>query len=321
MEGWEVVRSYLKTWPSGSQTAVRLKEKNLYWRCEGLGARRIQILLRRTTIIMKSVCLFILASLAICNFTVSEAQSISAEDETDRTTTIDDMILRRAESLLLRSLLKKMQDEDDTNDGVFSQQDWIAKRQHPGKRYREDLEKRQHPCKREEDEDEQFLDVQKRQHPGKREDEIHSIMGLQKRQHPGKRFLAGHISDNPIILLSELSKRQHPGKRYLVLHSKRQHPGKRYQDDEDSDGDWETTEEEDLPELEKRQHPGKRLWDNSNPEMGNPCDALEPGNCSKTNMLLDFLDNINKGHEEEKRQHPGKRFALKESEEDAMESE
>ncbi|KAF6719189.1 Pro-thyrotropin-releasing hormone-A, partial [Oryzias melastigma] len=236
---------------------------------------------------MKSVCLFILASLAICNFTVSEAQSISAEDETDRTTTIDDMILRRAESLLLRSLLKKMQDEDDTNDGVFSQQDWIA-----------------NDTSREEDEDEQYLDVQKRQHPGKREDEIHSIMGLQKRQHPGKRFLAGHISDNPIILLSELSKRQHPGKRYLVLHSKRQHPGKRYQDDEDSDGDWETTEEEDLPELEKRQHPGKRFWDNSNPELGNPCDALEPGNCSKTNMLLDFLDNINKGHEEEKRQHP-----------------
>uniref|UniRef100_A0A3B3H917 Thyrotropin-releasing hormone n=2 Tax=Oryzias latipes TaxID=8090 RepID=A0A3B3H917_ORYLA len=276
---------------------------------------------QQTTITMKSVCLLILASLAICNFTVSDAQSISAEDETDRTTTTDDIILRRAESLLLRSLLKKMQDEDDINDGVYAQQDWMAKRQHPGKRYREDLEKRQHPGRREEDEDEEYLNAQKRQHPGKREDEIQSSMGLQKRQHPGKRFLTGHISDNPIIMLGELSKRQHPGKRYLVLQSKRQHPGKRYQDDEDSDGDWEAAEEVDLPELEKRQHPGKRFWDNSNPELGNPCDALEPDNCSKTNLLLDFLDNIKEVHEEEKRQHPGKRFALKENEEDAVDSE
>lgn len=146
-----------------------------------------------------------------------------------------------------------------------------------------------------------------------------SFMELQKRQHPGKRSTMGHISENPVILLSELSKRQHPGKRYLVLHNKRQHPGKRYQEDEDDNGDWDA-DEEDFPELEKRQHPGKRFWDNSSPDLGtnSPCDVLDSTSCSKTSLLLDFLDNINKNHAEEKRQHPGKRFA---SEDDLVEGE
>uniref|UniRef100_A0A3Q4HTY2 Pro-thyrotropin-releasing hormone n=1 Tax=Neolamprologus brichardi TaxID=32507 RepID=A0A3Q4HTY2_NEOBR len=241
---------------------------------------------------MKSTCLLILASLTVCNLMVSGGQSMSAEDETDRKT-IDDIILERAETLLLRSILKKLQDEDGRNDGYYSQPEWVTKRQHPGKRYKED-------------EDEQYFDVQKRQHPGKREDETHSFLELQKRQHPGKRSTAGHSSDNPILLLSELSKRQHPGKRYLVLHSKRQHPG--------NDGDADADGEEDLAEMEKRQHPGKRFWDNSSPDLGtnSPCDVLDPASCSKTSLLLDFLDNVNKGHAEEKRQHPGKRFALDE---------
>lgn len=207
-------------------------------------------------------------------------------------------------------------------EGSSSQTEWVTKRQHPGKRYSEDLEKRQHPGRREEDEDEQYLDVQKRQHPGKREDEMHSFMELQKRQHPGKRSTTGHVSENPVMLLSELSKRQHPGKRYLVLHSKRQHPGKRHPEDEDSDGDWDADADgdEDVAELEKRQHPGKRFWDNSSPDLGtnSPCDVLDPTSCSKTSFLLDFLDNINKSHAEEKRQHPGKRFA---PEEDFVEGE
>ncbi|XP_047439513.1 pro-thyrotropin-releasing hormone [Mugil cephalus] len=270
---------------------------------------------------MKSTCLLILASLMFCNLTVSGGQGISAEDDTDRRT-IDDIILQKAESLLLRSILKKLQDEDGRNEGFFSQPEWVTKRQHPGKRYLEDLEKRQHPGRREEDDDEQYLDVQRRQHPGKREDEMHSFMEFQKRQHPGKRSTMGHISDNPVLLLSELSKRQHPGKRYLVLHSKRQHPGKRYPEDEDGEGDWDVGSdgEDDLPELEKRQHPGKRFLDNSSPDLGtnSPCDVLDPASCSKTSMLLDFLDNINKSHAEEKRQHPGKRFA---SEEDSVEGE
>ncbi|KAF3697053.1 Pro-thyrotropin-releasing hormone-A [Channa argus] len=268
---------------------------------------------------MKSTCLLILASLVVCNLALSNGQGISAEDEADHRT-IDDIILQRAESLLLRSILKKMQDEDDRNEGFSSQPEWVTKRQHPGKRYSEDLEKRQHPGRREEDEDDQYLDVQRRQHPGKREDEMHSFMELQKRQHPGKRATSGLISDHPAILLSEISKRQHPGKRYLVLHSKRQHPGKRYSEHEDGDEEWDAEGDEDLQELEKRQHPGKRFWDNSSPILGtnSPCDVLEPTSCSKSSLLLDFLDNINKSHAEEKRQHPGKRFA---PEENLMEGE
>lgn len=153
--------------------------------------------------------------------------------------------------------------------------------------------------------------MQKRQHPGKREDEMHSFTEFQKRQHPGKRSTTGHIPDSPVALLSELSKRQHPGKRYLVLHSKRQHPGKRLLEDEDGEADWTEDGEEDMSELEKRQHPGKRFWDNSSPELStsSPCDVLDSDNCSKTSLLLDFLENINKSHADEKRQHPGKRFA------------
>lgn len=187
----------------------------------------------------------------------------------------------------------------------------MTKRQHPGKRYSEDLEKRQHPGRREESEEDQYLDVQKRQHPGKRDDEMHSFMEVQKRQHPGKRATMEHISESPLVLLSELSKRQHPGKRYLVPHSKRQHPGKRHLEEEDADRDWYADGVDDLSDLEKRQHPGKRFWDNSSPDLGtdSPCDILDITSCSKTSLLLDFLDNINKSHAEEKRQHPGKRFA------------
>lgn len=60
---------------------------------------------------MKSTCLLILAFLALCNLTVCGGQGIPADDETDRRT-IDDIILQRAENLLLRSILKKIQDED-----------------------------------------------------------------------------------------------------------------------------------------------------------------------------------------------------------------
>ncbi|XP_029995675.1 pro-thyrotropin-releasing hormone [Sphaeramia orbicularis] len=268
---------------------------------------------------MKPTCLLILASFLVCTLTISTGQSFPAEDETDQRTT-DDIVLQRAESLLLRAILRKMQDEDGRYEGFSSQPEWVTKRQHPGRRFSEDLEKRQHPGRREDDEDEQYLDVKKRQHPGKREDEMHSFIEFQKRQHPGKRSTMEHISENPFIVLSELSKRQHPGKRYLVLHSKRQHPGKRYSLDEDGEGESDADGDEDLPELEKRQHPGKRFWDNSNPEIGTntPCDVLDPTSCSKTSLLLDFLDNINMSHVEEKRQHPGKRFA---PDEDLVEGE
>lgn len=63
---------------------------------------------------MKSTCLLILASVMACNLTVSRGQSIPAEDELEPGT-LDDILLERAESLLLRSILKKMRDEDATN--------------------------------------------------------------------------------------------------------------------------------------------------------------------------------------------------------------
>ncbi|XP_034393888.1 pro-thyrotropin-releasing hormone [Cyclopterus lumpus] len=300
---------------------------------------------------MTSTCLLILAFLAVCNFTASGGQGIAPEDEAHGRT-IDDIILQRAESLLLRSILKKIQDGDGRNEGSSSQAEWVTKRQHPGKRHGDDLEKRQHPGRREEedegdqypdlqkrqhpgrreeeDEGDQYPDLQKRQHPGKREEETHSFTELQKRQHPGKRFAVGRVSENPVTLLGELAKRQHPGKRYLVAHGKRQHPGKRDgdqeedQEEEEDDGDWDVDGEgdhdDDLADLEKRQHPGKRFWDNSSPDLGtnSPCDVTDPTSCGKTSLLLDFLDDINQSHAEEKRQHPGKRFA---PEEDFVEGE
>jgi len=63
---------------------------------------------------MKSTCLLIWAFLALCNFTASGGQGVPAEAETDGRT-IDNIILQRAESLLLRSILKKIQDEDGRN--------------------------------------------------------------------------------------------------------------------------------------------------------------------------------------------------------------
>ncbi|XP_055788048.1 pro-thyrotropin-releasing hormone-A [Salvelinus fontinalis] len=249
---------------------------------------------------MKSACLIILASLVVCNLTLARGQGIPAEEETGDRQTIDDIILQRAESLLLRSILKNIEDEDGANEGLTFQPEWLVKRQHPGKRYQEELEKRQHPGKREDDEDEDYGEVQKRQHPGKREDEIDSFVELQRRQHPGKRLMLEQITENPAFL-SELSKRQHPGKRYVMYYSKRQHPGRREVDDESDAGD--------LKELEKRQHPGKRYLDNTSPDLGanSPCDVLDPG-CSKANLLLQLLDNVNKSRAE-KRQHPGKRSA------------
>ncbi|XP_034028619.1 pro-thyrotropin-releasing hormone [Thalassophryne amazonica] len=261
---------------------------------------------------MKSACLFLLAFLAICNLTVSRGQSVPADDETDRRT-IDDIILQRAESLLLRSIIRKMQEEDGINEGFSTQSEWVTKRQHPGKRYGEDFDKRQHPGRREEGEDKQ-LDVERRQHPGKREDEMHTFVEFQKRQHPGKRSRVGNLSENPITFLSEVTKRQHPGKRYLILHSKRQHPGKRHMEDEDGEWDWDADVDgdEDLQDLEKRQHPGKRFWDNQSPDLSSdrPCDVLDLRSCSKSGLqLLELLDNAASNRAEEKRQHPGKRFA------------
>lgn len=201
--------------------------------------------------------------------------------------------------------------------------EWITKRQHPGKRL-SDGGNQNLPGRRDESGGEKYL---MKAQPAETEEDMFSYMRLPKRQHPGKRTVMELFSENPALVLNRLSKRQHPGKRYLGLQSKRQHPGKRYigeeeEEEEDGDGLWDAdmAGEEDYAGFEKRQHPGKRFWDNSNPELETnmPCDGLDPVSCSKTNLLLDFLESINKSHAEEKRQHPGKRSA---PEEDLMEAQ
>ncbi|XP_077424952.1 pro-thyrotropin-releasing hormone isoform X2 [Vanacampus margaritifer] len=245
---------------------------------------------------MKSPWLLFLAGVLFCNLMmVCRAQGISAGEEPD-SGTMDDLLLRGAESLLLRSVLRKMQAEDHNYGGLSSpsQAAWLTKRQHPGKRHREDVS------------DE-----------GDAGDEAYSE--VERRQHPGKRFATGRLSEPAVIVVQgDLSKRQHPGKRYVVVtRSRRQHPGKRQPDEEDEEEEEEEDEDnddggdEDLPELHRRQHPGKRFWDRPGMATVSPCEDLsDPVTCAKTNLLLDFLADVK--HDEEKRQHPGKRFASNE---------
>lgn len=66
-------------------------------------------LIRQIT--MKSTCLLIVASVMVCNLIVCGGQGMPDEDELDRMT-IDDIILQRAEGLLLESILRKMRSEN-----------------------------------------------------------------------------------------------------------------------------------------------------------------------------------------------------------------
>ncbi|KAJ8394760.1 hypothetical protein AAFF_G00041150 [Aldrovandia affinis] len=256
---------------------------------------------------MKPVCLVLLASLTVCNLTMNLGQSIPDEESVENRAALNEM-LHRADTLLLRSILRKIGEDGSANELVSSQQDWVSKRQHPGKRFQEEIEKRQHPGKRGEDEVEDYSDLQKRQHPGKREDEMDNYVELERRQHPGKRSPLEQLPDSSgshAAYLVELSKRQHPGKRYL-MYSKRQHPGRRELGEEMDSGE--------LPDLEKRQHPGKRYADSTSPDSAptGPCGVKDPASCSKASLLLELLDNATKSRAEEKRQHPGKRFAFDE---------
>ncbi|XP_053148354.1 thyrotropin releasing hormone [Hemicordylus capensis] len=246
--------------------------------------------------------LLLLFSLAFTSVCVNLGQPFPEEGENEGKSHLDD-IFQRAENVILRSILKKLEDDEDPNKETSALQlDWISKRQHPGKRSLYELEKRQHPGKREYMSEESYGEILKRQHPGKREedDELADDLELQKRQHPGRRSLWDQYLDIPsnrLAYLSELSKRQHPGKRFLA-YSKQQHPGKRSWDDE-LDGDEQ--------DLEKRQHPGKRYLGSESPDYSVPCDPQDSFNCSKGSLLLELLDNVSKGRVEEKRQHPGRR--------------
>lgn len=66
-------------------------------------------MIRQTT--MKSTCLLVVASVMVCNFILCGGQGMPDEYELDRMT-IDDIILQRAEDLVLQSILRKMQSEN-----------------------------------------------------------------------------------------------------------------------------------------------------------------------------------------------------------------
>ncbi|NXW53077.1 TRH protein, partial [Eurystomus gularis] len=215
-----------------------------------------------------------------------------------------DDILQRSESLILQSVLKKAEKEEEMNkESNAPLPEWLSKRQHPGKKYLSDLEKRQHPGKRDVEGDPSYGDIQKRQHPGKREteDNLDPYLELKKRQHPGRRSLLDQYLDIPsaqLTYLNELSKRQHPGRRYLMY--KRQHPSKR---------GWNAGVDLDDQYGEKRQHPGKKHWNSESLDDAGPCNSQESFTCNKSSLLLDLVENGSTDRVEEKRQHPGKRSA------------
>ncbi|KAM6470134.1 thyrotropin releasing hormone isoform 1-T1 [Liasis olivaceus] len=201
---------------------------------------------------------FFLAFTSVC---VNLGQQFPEEDDNDEKSLLDDLS-PGAESLILRSIFRKIEDaeEDLDKEPGASQLDWITKRQHPGKRMVTDLEKRQHPGRR--SFSEQYLSIpnsqlaylnelSKRQHPGKRylpydqpqhpgkqgwDGEIEGEQALEKRQHPGKRYLGSQTPDNNILCDPQDSSECSKGGLLLELldklskgHSeeKRQHPGRR----------------------------------------------------------------------------------------------
>ncbi|XP_077607755.1 thyrotropin releasing hormone isoform X2 [Crocuta crocuta] len=185
-----------------------------------------------------------------------------------------DNLLRQAERLLLlrEDLLRLRGNQGDgESESQIIQPDWLAKRQHPGKR---------------EQEAEEGVD-----------EEEGGAVGPHKRQHPGRREDVAAWSD------VTQQKRQHPGRRSSWLgytFTKRQHPGRRLVDPK-AQRSWEEEEKGEEGELmpEKRQHPGKRA-------LGGPCEPQ--GACGQAGLLLGLLDDLSRGQgAEEKRQHPGRR--------------
>ncbi|XP_069822782.1 thyrotropin releasing hormone [Dendropsophus ebraccatus] len=233
---------------------------------------------------MLSTWWLLLLGAVLSNLVVAQEQPLPDEEEDVSEDSMDlSNVLKRAQGALIHSLIQRIEEEQNNRDTDFPGVEWISKRQHPGKRLLEEVEKRQHPGKREEGD--WYLELPKRQHPGRR-----STIGDQ--------FLDN--SSPSLGLLSDVSKRQHPGKRNLA-YTKRQHPGKRgWDDDENADMG-------DLQDVEKRQHPGKRYIESENFDYVPPCEGQDPFNCSKGSLLLELLDNVNRGKMEEKRQHPGRR--------------
>ncbi|NXL85741.1 TRH protein, partial [Alectura lathami] len=244
----------------------------------------------------------LLLCLTLSGVCLSEGQPLPEASENVGRSSLDD-ILQKSGSLTLQSVLKKVEKKGDISKELNAPlPEWLSKRQHPGKRYINDLEKRQHPGKRDVEEA-SYGDIQKRKRSGKREveDNLASYLEPQKRQHPGRRSLwdqNADISSSQLTYLHELSKRQHPGRRYLMY--KHHHPSNRGWYDElylsEQDG-------------EKRQHPGKRQWDSDSQDYAGLCDPPESSICNKGSLLLDVADKFSRDRVEEKRQHPGRRSA------------
>ncbi|KFP71358.1 PREDICTED: thyrotropin releasing hormone [Acanthisitta chloris] len=239
----------------------------------------------------------------LCGVCLNGGQSLPEESESIRSGSQDDN-LQRSESLILQSILRQAEKEEEMNqESNAPLPEWLSKRQHPGEKYLSNLEKRQHPGKRDVEKDTSYGDIQKRQHPGKREmeDDLDVYLELEKQQPPGRRSLLNQFADSPgaqLTSMGELSKRQHPGRRYLVY--KHQHPHKR---------GWNYEGDVNDRHGEKRQHPGKRLWNSDSSDDTGPCNFQEPFTCNKGSLLLDLAGDVSRDRVEEKRQHPGKRSA------------
>ncbi|NXS10424.1 TRH protein, partial [Neodrepanis coruscans] len=245
--------------------------------------------------------LLCLTSWGVC---LSGRQPFPEESENMRRSPLDD-ILQRSESLILRSVLKKAEKEEEINkESNAPLPEWFSKRQQPDEKSLSNPEKRQHPGKRDVEKDTSYGDIQKRQHPGKREreDNLDVYLELKKQQPPGRRSLLDQFADSPraqLTYMNELSKRQHPGRRY-VRHS-HQHPSKR---------GW--NYEVDLSDQhdEKHQHPGRQHWNSDSSEDTGPCNLQEFFICNKGSLLLNLIEDVSRDRVDEKRQHPGKRLAL-----------
>ncbi|NXN77288.1 TRH protein, partial [Bombycilla garrulus] len=241
----------------------------------------------------------LLLCLTLCGVCFNGGHLLPVESENMGKSSLDDT-LQRSESLILQSVLKKAEKEEEINkESNAPLLQWLSRRQHPGKKYLSNLEKRQHPGKRDVEEEATYGDIQKRQHPGKREmeDDLDVYLELKRQQPPSRKSLLDQFANSPraqITYMNELFKREHPGRRYAIY--KQQGPSKR---------GW--NDEVDLYS-EKRQHPGKRHWNSDSSDDTGPCNFQESFTCHR-GRLLDIVEDVSRDRVEEKRQHPGKRSA------------
>ncbi|NXS30765.1 TRH protein, partial [Pomatostomus ruficeps] len=242
----------------------------------------------------------LLLCLTLCGICFNGGHLLPEESENTGRSPLDD-ILQRSESLILQSVLKKAEKEEEINKEANAPLlQWLSKRQHPGKKYLSNLEKRQHPGKRDVEKDTSYGDIQKRQHPGKREieDGLDVYLELKRQQPPGKKSLLEQFANSPwaqLAYMNELAKREHPGRRDPM--NKHEHASKR---------GWNYVVD---PYGEKRQHPGKRHWNSDISNDTGPCNSQESFTCHKGSLLLDLVEYVSRDRVEEKRQHPGKRSA------------